>query len=195
MPPPKEHQAPPAWTVPAPYGYAKAVTTAGSVGAPLLAGFTVTLMGIVIGYGSDMGAPGLALVVLSAAAVVLIAAVQFSFAARSYAVDPREIAAWYPDYNDDAVRQNLVDDQAYHAKQEQVWGRRFRRAYNFGILLLLAGVAVVLIPPGGDDGNVGRWFAVAIMFSGAVAEIYWIVDGWAGALSKEEWWQERQADR
>jgi hypothetical protein len=95
----------PTWSVPIPYGYDEAATIAGSVGAPLLAGFSVSLIGIVIGYGSHMRAPGVALIVLSAAAVMLLASVQLCFKARMYFVTPTEIESWWPDHDDSPRRE------------------------------------------------------------------------------------------
>jgi hypothetical protein len=170
------------WVVPLPYGYPEAVAAGGAVGAPLLAGFTVTLIGIVIGYGSHMGAPGAALDVLSAAAVVLLLAVQFSFFARAYTVHASDMVAWWPDHANEDRHRLLVAEQKAHAQQHAIWATRFRRAYNFGVLLLLVGVSVALVPPHDQGSATARWLAVAIAGAGAVGELYWVVALWAPGL-------------
>jgi hypothetical protein len=87
----------PTWNQPAKYGYAEAVNMAGSVAAPLLCGFTVTLLGIVITNGSDIRWPGLTTILLAAAAAVLLFSVQAAFTARAWQVSPSELKDWWPE--------------------------------------------------------------------------------------------------
>lgn len=161
----------------------------GSVGAPLLAGFTVALIGIVIGYGPHTLAPGAALLLLSSAAVTLLSSVQLCFKARTYAVTPAEIDAWWPGHDQSPRREQLLQEQAEHARRYDVWIRRFRWAYNAGILLLLAGVAVTLMPPP-HHHVVERWAAVAVLVVAFCAEVAWVVGDWAEGLGRE-WWRLR----
>lgn len=160
MPTRPESYPTPTWKVPEPLGHPGAVTAAGSVAAPLLVGFSVTLIGLVIGQGPRIRWPGLALDLLALAVILLLGSVQCAFMARRYAVSPSEIEDWWPDHADDRRRSELREDQAQYFEDFLRWAERFRRAYNLGVLLLLAAVAVVLAPPN-DQHEVARWIAVA----------------------------------
>lgn len=179
----------PTWEPPNPYGYAQAVSSAGSVGAPLLAGFTVALIALVLPNGSSMRAPGLALDLLSVAAVVLLASVQLTFMAARYAVLPSELEAWWPDLDIDERRAQLREEQREHHHLHLRWSRRFRWAYNLGILFLLAAVAVILMPPSHHHHLAERWVAAGIVAAGLFAEVAWIVGSWAEGLGSQ-WWRQ-----
>lgn len=120
---------------------------------------------------------------------MLLASVQLCFKARTYFVTPADIETWWPDHDVPLRREQLLNEQSDHARRYGDWARRFRWAYNLGILLLLAGVAVTLMPP--PHHHVAeRWSAVAVVAIGFFAEIAWIVGDWAEGLGKQ-WWQSR----
>src|SRR5438105_1867153 len=105
---PAEPHVGPTWAPPNPYGAAAAVEMMGSVAAPLLAGFALTLLVLII---SDTGAirwADLALILLAASAVALISTVQFTFWARSYTVEPDQLRAWWPEIDSDLERRSVV---------------------------------------------------------------------------------------
>jgi uncharacterized membrane protein YdbT with pleckstrin-like domain len=68
---------------PSPYGAPAAIEMMGSVAAPLLAGFSLTLLILVITNSDAFRWPGLVLVAFAVSAVTLISVVQFTFWARS----------------------------------------------------------------------------------------------------------------
>lgn len=74
----------PTWMPPSPYGAPAAIEMMGSVAAPLLAGFSLTLLILVITNPDAFRWPGLVLVAFAVSAVTLISVVQFTFWARSY---------------------------------------------------------------------------------------------------------------
>ena len=161
----------PRWAPPAKYGYAEAVTMAGSVAAPLLAGFSVTLLGIVIASGSHIRFPGLAALLLALAAILLLYAVQAAFYARVWQVAPTDLEVWFPN-KDPRTFADLVELQKNHKRNHGKWASRFRWSYNAGLVLLLFGIAASLTPPG-QHGGAARWIAAVAVAAAALIEILW----------------------
>jgi hypothetical protein len=160
---------PPEWEPPFPLGSASAVLdTAAAVGTPIMAGFTVTLIGLVVTTPLSVRYPGLALALLTAAALALIAAIEFAFFARQWDVTPAQIAEWLP--GTPLHRQMMW--QRMHRKGFTTWAARFSRFQRFGVLLLLAGISFVLVPAG--PIGAGRALAIGIAGVGFVAEVIWI---------------------
>jgi hypothetical protein len=166
----------------------------------LLAGFTITLMGLVV----DTSNAGIrhrdtALLVLMAAVASLLAAIQCAYSARRYMVLPDELTSWWPGVMDErnprreALLGQLQNEQFAHRLLHTQWADRFRFTYHVGIVLMLAGLAVVLIPPARvtstgagqtsptvaqADVTTIRWLVVGLAAAAAVAELVWIAATW-----------------
>lgn len=178
----------PAWTVPEPYGYPEAVATAGSVAAPLLAGFSITFIGVVLQLGPNIRAPGLALMVLAVATISLLGAVQAAFMARMYQVTPSQLLAWWPDHGVEHRQEQIVEEQRRHVAQHARWAAWFRRSYNFGVMFLLAAATIVMMPPP-HGVQTERWIGCVILAIGFVGELAWLVGTWAEHLGRP-WWRQ-----
>jgi hypothetical protein len=137
------------WDAPFPFGYPAAVESAGSVAAPLLAGFSFALVGLIIPSPEHFRWPSGALILLLGGGIFFIAAVQCSFWARQFVVTPQEFEEWRPEYPPE--RKHAL--QHLHRRGFTLWAARFNFCYRAGILLLLAGVVVAVIPP----GTIGCW--------------------------------------
>jgi hypothetical protein len=184
----------PTWKRPVPPGIPEAVGSAGAVAAPLLAGFSVTLIVLILELitnppsisqaGKVIATPGpvrwpeVALSLLVAATVALLAAVQCAFWARQYQVLPDEMEQWRGGLEGDGA----IEEGAWaEARREQfgfaalqaVWIRRFRWAYHSGILMVLAALIVLLVP--GGNISAGRWLAIGIATIGGLGELTWII--------------------
>jgi hypothetical protein len=184
----------PTWKRPVPPGISEAVGAAGTVAAPLLAGFSVTLIvltlelittplsarqGVGLASTSDpIRWPNLALSLLVAATISLLMAVQCAFWARQYQSLPDEIEQWRGGRLEGG---NEIEEGAWaEARREQfgyfalqkIWIKRFRWAYHCGILLVLVAMVALLTPSG--HISAGRWVVIAIACSGALAELAWI---------------------
>jgi len=178
------------WDVPSPYGYAAAVDTAGTVAAPLLAGFALTLIGLILGLGSPETMPlrEPAVVPLLIAVVSLLACVQCTFWAKQYAVTPTQILEWWPDAESGrtgaAPRQEMLRrDQRRYAVLVRRWQGVSAWTYDAGILALLGSLPLVLAPPPGWT-QPWRWLAVSLAGLAFLGELYWVVaprTGWMGA--------------
>lgn len=174
----------PTWQVPYPYGFAAALDSAGTIAAPLLAGFSITLIGLVVASPNKMRWPDEALALLTGAAVLLILAVQCAYSARQYIVGPDELAAWWPDISHDERSRQVRREQWGHFNFVDLWAKRFRRSFHAGLVLMLASLALILVPAATDDGgapvavSAGRYVAIAIAAAGSFAELAWLALNW-----------------
>jgi hypothetical protein len=73
---------PPKWRKPAPLGYGNAIDSVGAVGSSLLAGFSLASVIVVTSEAGKFRWPGAAILALTTAAVLLIAAVQCTYNTR-----------------------------------------------------------------------------------------------------------------
>jgi hypothetical protein len=160
------------WDPPWPYGYPGAVDSAAGVVSPLLGGFSFALIGLIVQDASALRWPGLALALFVIAGLSFIAAVQCGFWAKQWVTTPSEIEEWRPN---DTVEETQ-DDQRIHRHGFKLWARRLRFTYRLGIVTLLAGVTVALVPV--TDMNALRKLAVLIAAIGLAAELSWISAGW-----------------
>lgn len=165
-PPPNE------WDPPFPLGYPGAIESAGSVAAPLLAGFSFALVGLVIPSPEYFRWPSGTLILLLAGGVSFIAAVQCSFWARQFAVGPADVEEWRPQH----PLERKVALQRLHKHGFLLWGSRFNFWYRAGILLLLAGVVLAVVPRG--TIGTGRYVAIAVAASGFLGELCWVFATW-----------------
>jgi len=165
------------WRVPKPYGAPAALQTAGTIAAPLLAGFSFTLVALVLTSPSRVRWPDATLVPLTMAGLLLITAVQCAFWARRWDVTPTEILSWWPDFDGlpETIREQVFREQHTHSERQVRWARATRVAYDGGILSLLAGMTVLLVPPVRESILSFRGLAVLLALVGFVAELAWIV--------------------
>jgi hypothetical protein len=137
-----------------PYGHADhcpygripdGVSTMASVAAPMLAGFTIALAGVVAQAAEKFRWPSAALLVLAVAAILLINAVQAGFWSQ------RPVAL----------------------EKIRFWRTAASFSYDAGIVVLLVGLALVLAPPSSSDAV--RWVATSVCLAAAVGETVWSV--------------------
>jgi hypothetical protein len=108
------------------------------------------------------------------AGLTLIGSVQAGFWARRYLVTPQDLAGWYPaQISQDQPNDWMRTVQQDHAGRCRRWTDRTRRMYNAGITLLVAGVAVVMVPSGSIAGT--RWIPIAVAAAGLGVELCWLV--------------------
>jgi len=127
------------------------IDSLGTVTLPLLAGFSITSVVVVSDDARSFRWPGLTILVLTFAALVLLGAVQSAYHARVYLSNDD------PDY-----------DKAVH------WVRWTRRLYDFGLLALLAGLGLVVVPLHYSGGEADfRWAAVGLALCAFIVEFVW----------------------
>jgi hypothetical protein len=128
------------------------------VAAPLLAGFSIAFIGLVIGSAAAFRWPGLTLLSLTTSALLLITAVQGGFWVRHYRPDVS---------NEDKSGWTLALPEFTR------WLHVTRWSYNSGIALLLLGLALALSPRSHDPDSVWRQAATAIAGAAAIGEVVW----------------------
>jgi hypothetical protein len=177
--PPEVSQSPegPFWETPERYGSAEALSSMGTIAAPLLGGFSLAAMvqTLTLTPGAARW-PDAALLLFLLAATLFIATVQAMFWAREYQASPAEIKGWWPD-SENRVRLGMLRaEQARHARGFRTWSDRARRAYGAALLCLLAGLTVLAVPAD-SRGHVPvlRWATVGIGALAFFAEALWIM--------------------
>jgi len=164
---------------PNPYGLFATADGLGGVAAPLLAGFAVTMVALVVQIADDVRWPDVSLVLLGAAAVLLLQVVQLSARARGYAVTPAQAREWYPEVERNPGRVRVVNwELRHHLACWRDLVRRARARYNLAIVLLLCGIAVLLVPRKTAELTAMRGLAIAVIALGAVIE---------GAATAADW--------
>ncbi|MEA2467349.1 MAG: hypothetical protein QOJ57_1475 [Thermoleophilaceae bacterium] len=117
-PPRPESEATDVWPLDAHLGYRRSIESAGTVAAPLLAGFSFTLLVLLLPTLGDerttvragaaasvvkesqafTAVPELAAILLLLAGLALVFSVQAAITTRYYAHSPAELEEWYPEY-------------------------------------------------------------------------------------------------
>ena len=174
----------PPWQSPVPFGRGAATDTMTGIAAPLLAGFSLALLGVVAQAPSSFLLPGPALFTLTATTILMVGCVQLGFRARSYLYSAADISSWWPEPRPSIVTEALQRQQAGHFAQWLLWSNRARVAYNASIITLALGVALVLAPPGSYDAgrilvsvpesNI-RWAGCALAAAAGVGELGWAI--------------------
>lgn len=160
------------WDSPFPLGQANAADSAGSVAAALFAGFSLTLIGLIVPDTTEFRWPGFGLFLLAFAAVLFIASVQCAFWAKEYAITPEDLDMWYRDMS----QRDKVAYQRGHQINFRRWVRRMNTSYRWGILFLLSGMAIALVPK--TSLGSARAAAISIVGLGFLVELLWIFSTW-----------------
>ncbi len=163
------------WWRPAYLGEPNATAARSSMATPLLAGFSITLLGVIAQQQDAFRQPGMSIFLLCLAAVAFVMSVQCGFWARQYLVTPSEILNWYPGrLLSDPELQQAREDQHRGGRAYQMWERRAKTSYGVGLLGLLSGVCVALIPDAEAAQPGWRWAAAALASGMFLFELYWI---------------------
>jgi hypothetical protein len=164
------------WTLSGPFGYLESIQAAGSVAAPLLAGASFTLVALVLQSPSPFGRwQNVSLLLFVAAGLAQIFAVQSVAWARRYMAAPDDLRQWLPDdFTDRGERptQWLQQYQRFNDERARRWAGRTRAWINAGITLLLAGIAVAVVPPGPVSSV--RWPVITVAWIGVAVEASWV---------------------
>ncbi|QXJ25762.1 hypothetical protein AGRA3207_007305 [Actinomadura graeca] len=145
--------------------------------APLLAGFSVALVGVAAADHDKLRWPGPVLLALSIAVVALVASVQAGFHARSFFYSAADVVDWWSE-EEVAVPErttHLQEEQKAHFGRWRSWSTRACVTYDIGITALAIAVTLVLPPPPGThSGEWFRWLACGVVAAGTLGELIWI---------------------
>lgn len=165
------------WRPPGQLGFPEAVHAQGTVAAPMLGGFCLVFVSLLL---PTMGKPhrtfarwdDLTLWLLVAATVVFVVSVQCALVARSYQVVPSELLDWTADPETGegkAPWHNLRRLQRSHLILNERWGERSQLAFQVGIGLLGFGLAAALVPTG--EVSPARWALAGTLTAITVVDV------------------------
>lgn len=164
------------WTTPGPLAYLESIQAAGTVAAPLLAGASFTLVALVLQSPTAFGRwQDISLLLFVAAGLAQIFAVQSVIWTRRYMATPDDLMQWYPDELTDRGERPtrwLQLLQQLNYERAMRWAGRTRTWINAGITLLLAGIAVGVVPPGPISSV--RWPVITVAWIGVAVEASWV---------------------
>lgn len=161
----------PDWRRPPLVGFPAALDSMWGVAGPLLAGFSITFVGVIAQAPESFAASGLAMILLTISAVLFILCIQCGFWARQYLTSPAELLSWEVVIDDEKKREQSEEMEGYTA-----WASRASNSYRFAILVLLLGLSASLVPRAADAGfnAVFRWLAVAVALVMFIFEVFWM---------------------
>jgi hypothetical protein len=164
------------WTTGGPLAYLESIQAAGTVAAPLLAAASFTLVALVLQSPTPFGRwQDVSLLLFVGAGLAQIFAVQSVIWTRRYMATPDDLRQWFPD--DFTNRGERPTEwirllQQFNDERARRWAGRTRAWINAGITLLLAGIAVGVVPPG-PIGAV-RWPVITVAWVGVAVEASWV---------------------
>ena len=94
----------------------------------------------------------------------------FEDLARYYAAYDRLISHWRTILGD-SLHEVVYEELRRHRRAWDYWVARARICYNLGIVMLLAGVALTLVPTRTADLTFARWAAIAVPCAGILYEL------------------------
>lgn len=190
------------WAGPGDFGAPAAFDNKIGVAAPLLAGFSLALLGVVGQAPVSFRWPGLTMTVLVAVLAALVGSIQCGFRGRAVLYSRAEVEAWGPLTDLDAAAEQALrrDVQRRDMAEWRVWHRRTQLLYNAGVVLLGVAVALVLAPPSSylpgsalPAGEAGwRWTGYGLALACTAGEVAWVL---SDELRTWEAWRALRASR
>ena len=174
------------WVGPGDFGQPAAYDAKTGVAAPLLAGFSLALLGVVGQAPASFRWPGAALTALVGVCAVLVACVQCGFRGRAVLYSKSDVEAWGPlvagmsRSDEEGLRARI---QAGDMVRWRRWHRLTQVTYNAGIMLLFFALGLVLAPPHSYGGGVPlppaeeawRWAGAVLAWAASLGELTWVL--------------------
>jgi len=165
------------WDYPSPLGLGASRDFMTGGAAPLLAGFSIALIGVIAQAPHSIKWPGLSLLLFAFSAGFLTTCVQFGFWARAFIYSVQDLRDWFPDFDDQSSGKEFFQKvQRDHLNRWRTWHNRASWMYDLGIICLAAAVALTLAPPSSASTSetVLRWAATGVVASAGAAEAIWV---------------------
>ena len=134
------------------------IKSVGDISAPVLAGFSVTVVVVVSDNARSFRWPGWAIIALTIAAIALVATLQCA----RHALKSRWPRS--DETGDSKLWQRIWYLKLTAEERAWFWRKRTRNFYHSGLTALLAGLALTLAPPSGAGEEGLRWFASGLAF-------------------------------
>jgi hypothetical protein len=157
-------------------GDVEVVKGMGGIAAPLLAGFCLTTIAVLV-TAADHKNPTArhSVVFLVLAAGAFLASIQFAFLAVRYGSKPSEYLDWQPDAVVHPHRlQELRFEQAADRKLFERYFDLAGGAYDLGLLAFLLGLVAMIIP---EQWHIANRIAVGVAVLALAIEVVWMVNG------------------
>jgi hypothetical protein len=137
----------------------------------MLAGLIGALVGVVGTSAGSVRWPGPTLAALALAVLLLLASMQMWIRGQSYFMTFEEVAIQVigvPGADPTEVAKTQRASHANLTKKYRAWARRSHWAFQVGLSLFLAGLAMVVLPPPHAAGAIWRLSAAAIILFVAI---------------------------
>ncbi|MBT2369409.1 hypothetical protein J7E88_30025, partial [Streptomyces sp. ISL-10] len=87
----------------------------------------------------------------------------------------KDLMEWWPDWAQDYRRRELsltlIEENALYRR----WSDVARVAYGLGVLWLLSGLTVLMVPPECPAPSMWRWAAVVVGSLATLGELVWVI--------------------
>ncbi|MFC4906069.1 hypothetical protein [Actinomadura gamaensis] len=149
-----------------------------TVAAPLLTAAALTLSGIVASVEDKYFRwPGVTLLALVLASLLLIASIELHFHARQFLYSRAEMEEWLENEVIDGGLMYPVycawhDEDFKHGCRYKGWSVG---CFNLGALFLGLGVAIALVPMADTRESGWRWGAFTLVLGGTILEACWVL--------------------
>jgi hypothetical protein len=155
----------------------------------LLAGFSLTFLGLVIQGEDKLRWPSLAILLLTIATILFVFAVQCTFWARLYWFTPMEAEEWWPDFNNNPQRRERVREEQWSSRVlYRHWSLRARRTYGNAIVMLYSSIAIALVPNQTIRNiSIARLMAIIAAVIAAIIELLGHWAPWILAAERGAW--------
>jgi hypothetical protein len=192
--PPLHHR----WQFRDPLGSVDANRAMGTVAAPLLAGFSLTTVIVLLTTGR-MPEVDWAIMILTATAVMFVLSMQFTYMGLMYAASPSERVDWMPrvpgSEPDKAAYAEAARVQAEDFQLQERYFSRARLLYDFGVLGYTAALGLALVPrvwtaPRGITlGIIAVAFGLEAVWTGSAMfgrRVQWLLPGYKSLARKQK---------
>jgi hypothetical protein len=175
------NEEPRVWSWQRPINLTKQAEMVGGVAAPLLAGFSLTTIVLLVVSSYRPWLAVYAIAMFALAAALLLNALQFSATALGYAATPSERLDYVPEAAANthilgAIRRRQWEEASLRSRY--LVSARF--CYNFGLLAFLGGLGLIIVPRSSWPWPAGQFIGVAVVGMSIVFEILWV-------FSKARW--------
>ncbi len=161
------------WERPKLFGYAESLRGLGGIVAPLLTGFALATIALLVTASDKPRLADWATVALSVTAACLLYSMQVAFLALARSPSPGDILNWVPEaaVSVEALTKARAEQAANLDAVRRLW-KRTGLAYDIGIVSLLAGLLLLLIP---HHWVAATTAAVVVAAAALLGEVWWTV--------------------
>jgi len=168
------------WQIPQRLGYSETLRGLGGIVAPLLTGFSLTTIALLLTSSSKPPLADWAMVPLTIAVACLLFSMQVAFLALARSPSPADILTWRPQVavSRDALQEARERQAANFADMKRLW-YRCGRAYDLGVAGFLAGVVLLLVPHTWSAPRIAAVLIASLALSG---ELWWALANWCDRI-------------